>query len=79
MVHQTSGHMTTSQGIRGHSAGDTFPYVVVVKGSWADGFTYHVIGNGRTIKEKSTAFTCLSAAFRAASALKWRLGQARGW
>ncbi len=36
---QTKGHMATSQGIRGHSAGEIFPYVIAIKGG-----EYHLIG-----------------------------------
>lgn len=45
-VSSTKGHMSSSGGIRGHSAGDVFPYVIVLVGSFVSGFKYHVIGPG---------------------------------
>lgn len=44
MRNQTAGHLANNGGIRGHSAGDIFPYVIMIKGSWKDGFSYHVTG-----------------------------------
>lgn len=35
---QTKGHMATSQGIRGHSAGDIFPYTIAIRGG-----EYHLL------------------------------------
>jgi hypothetical protein len=42
MKTSTKGHMATQGGIRGHSAGDIFPYVIYIKGDDA----YQLIGNG---------------------------------
>ena len=45
-VSATKGHMTIQGGIRGHSAGDIFPYIIVLKGNFVDGFEYLLTGNG---------------------------------
>lgn len=42
----TRGHLAGSGGIRGHSAGDIFPYMVLTVGGGEHGYTYHVVGNG---------------------------------
>ena len=44
---QTKGHLVNQGGIRGHSAGDIFPYIIMLKGT-LDNLKYHVIGKGRT-------------------------------
>ena len=41
----TSGHCANSMGVRGHSAGDIFPAVVMIKGSFELGFRYHVLNH----------------------------------
>lgn len=39
---QTKGHLAGTQGgIRGHSAGPIFPYIIAIQGG-----KYHLIGNG---------------------------------
>ena len=43
---QTSGHLATNGGIRGHSAGDIFPYIIMLKGTEIGTLRYHLIGNG---------------------------------
>lgn len=43
---QTSGHLANSQGIRGHSAGDIFPYIIMLKGTEIGTLRYHLVGNG---------------------------------
>ena len=30
----------------GHSTSDIFPYIIVIVGSFVDGFTYHITGQG---------------------------------
>lgn len=45
MNNQTAGHRADSMGVRGHSAGDIFPAVIMIKGSFVDGFTYHVLNH----------------------------------
>lgn len=45
MKTQTLGHLTCSQGIRGHSAGSIFPYMIIVIGSPA-AFHYTLVGQG---------------------------------
>lgn len=45
MLNKTSGHMATSGGIRGHSAGSVFPYVVYATGN-INNLRWHVLGNG---------------------------------
>lgn len=45
-VSSTKGHMSSNGGIRGHSAGDIFPLIIMVVGSFKLGFSYHIIGNG---------------------------------
>lgn len=47
----TKGHLQGSGGVRGHSAGDIFPYIIMVVGSFKLGFKYHLIGNGFKIGE----------------------------
>lgn len=47
MKSKTSGHLAVQGGIRGHSAGDIFPYIVMLKGMLND-LKYIVIGNGLT-------------------------------
>lgn len=49
---QTKGHLQGSGGVRGHSAGDIFPLIVMVVGSFKLGFSYHIIGNGLKMGEK---------------------------
>lgn len=46
MTNLTKGHLAGSGGVRGHSAGDIFPYIIMIVGSFNTGFKYHVIGNG---------------------------------
>lgn len=47
----TSGHLAGVQGgIRGHSAGDIFPYIIMLKGP-LNNIKYHVIGNGYKIDD----------------------------
>lgn len=41
-------HLPNS-GVCGHSAGDIFPYIIVLVGK-PDNIKYHVIGQGRTVK-----------------------------
>ena len=41
----TQPHLPNS-GLRGYSIGDIYPYVIVIVGSFVDGFKYHVIGRG---------------------------------
>lgn len=41
MNSNTKGHMDISGGVRGHSAGEIFPYVIAIKGG-----EYHLIGGG---------------------------------
>jgi hypothetical protein len=48
MDNLTSGHMSTQQGIRGHSAGDVFPYVIVAVGT-PDELSWHITGMGLAI------------------------------
>jgi hypothetical protein len=48
MDNLTSGHMSTQQGIRGHSAGDVFPYVIVAVGT-PDELRWHITGMGIAI------------------------------
>lgn len=48
-VNQTKGHLQGSGRVRSHSAGNIFPYIIVIVGSFVDGFSYHVAGNGQTI------------------------------
>lgn len=43
MKNQTAGHLAISGGVRGHSAGGIFPYIIAIKGN-----NYHLIGNGKT-------------------------------
>ena len=38
-------HITNS-GLCGHSIGDIYPYVIVITGSFTEGFKYHLTGNG---------------------------------
>lgn len=45
MAASTLGHCANSAGIRGHSAGDIFPAVIVIKGSFELGFRYHVLNH----------------------------------
>lgn len=45
MNNQTAGHCANSMGVRGHSAGTVFPSVILIKGSFSDGFTYHVLNH----------------------------------
>lgn len=45
----TKPHLSNSGGIRGHSAGDIFPYIIVLVGSFVDGFNYYIVGQGRTV------------------------------
>jgi len=52
-VNETKGHLAGSGGIRGHSAGDIFPLIIVAVGSFKLGFSYHIIGNGFKIGDKS--------------------------
>jgi hypothetical protein len=42
----TKGHLQGSGGVRGHSAGVIFPYIIMAVGSFKLGFSYHLIGNG---------------------------------
>lgn len=42
MTTKTSGHLSNNGGIRGHSAGDFYPYRVMIQGTF-DNLKYHVI------------------------------------
>lgn len=46
---QTKGHLANHGTIRGHSAGDIYPYVVAIVGNFKDGFKYHLTGMGLKI------------------------------
>ncbi len=47
----TSGHLASNMGIRGHSAGDIYPFRVMVQGTM-DNLRYHVIKpNGKKLGE----------------------------
>ena len=41
---KTSGHLVSNGGVRGHSAGDFFPFRVIAKGSPYTVLTWQVIG-----------------------------------
>jgi hypothetical protein len=43
---QTKGHLVNQGGIRGHSAGDIFPYIIVLVGNPEILIRYNVIGKG---------------------------------
>ena len=45
MNNQTIGHCANSMGVRGHSAGSIFPATIMIKGSFATGFNYHVLNH----------------------------------
>jgi hypothetical protein len=45
MSNQTIGHCANSMGVRGHSAGTIFPAVIMMKGSFVEGFTFHVLNH----------------------------------
>ena len=38
----TSGHISSNGGVRGHSAGEFFPFIVMAQGT-IDGLRWHVI------------------------------------
>lgn len=49
MTTSTSGHLSNNGGIRGHSAGDIFPWRVMAQGTF-DSLRWHVIKpNGEAI------------------------------
>ena len=45
MQSKTAGHLAGSGGVRGHSAGDIFPYVIYAQGTF-DSLVWHIKGNG---------------------------------
>ena len=47
MNSQTVGHISTNGGIRGHSAGDVFPAIIMIKGNPFGIQTYHVLQHPR--------------------------------
>lgn len=63
----TKGHLSTNGGIRGHSAGDIFPYRIMIQGTF-DALKYYVINPDGT-KHIYVSFTA-SAAYQMAVMLK---------
>ena len=60
----TSGHLANNGGIRGHSAGDFYPFRVMAKGIPSDLF-WHVIGTqGKTIAIYTTSAQACNRARR---------------
>lgn len=47
MDSQTVGHRQDSMGVRGHSAGDIFPSVIMIKGNPFGAVQYHIINHPR--------------------------------
>lgn len=65
----TKGHLAGSGGVRGHSAGDVFPYVIVGRGDGVYGITWHVIGNGLVLNDNSVPYENQQDAIDAATNL----------
>lgn len=65
----TRGHLSGSGGIRGHSAGSVFPYVIVAQGT-PDNLIWYVLGNGLALHENSIPYASYEAAEATALNLK---------
>lgn len=65
MNNQTSGHCANSMGVRGHSAGDIFPAVIMIKGNPFGAVQYYIINHPRL--DKDYGYHNFSAAHMAAS------------
>ena len=63
----TSGHLADNGGLRGHSAGDIFPWRIMSQGTFADMTHWVISPQGNKMGQ---GFKTVSAAMRSARALK---------
>ena len=64
-ANQTAGHCANSMGVRGHSAGEIFPAVIMIKGCFATGFKYHVLNH--PMVDERTGWKAYGSAHKIAS------------